>query len=402
MTRTDLLTQHGIYPSYWPEDQAPVLTLPNGITITEEQALAIERDMRLVADWNALLEFGELPPAGSINEPVYDPYAIEWNGPRPALDPYDARQSFARLTALRELVSERDMMLEGIEEQRALAQIPGQSLEAQLVARGIDPMLIAGATPDELLQLGVEPELLANATPDELRELGINAPQNDDGGGRNMIANVAGGFGAARYLNITGRLPEVSGVVARTPVVEVVDSNTRLPPSRGMLVRGEDGVFRPANNAVRATEQGASEALVVRNSIVRSAETGAAETAAAATRGAGSTIARGIGRAAIPVALAIDAVDLGSSIASDVERGDGSPVETVHSAGRIAGGWGGAFIGAKAGAAIGAFTGPFAWIGVPAGAILGGITGAIVGSYAGESVADAVVGESPSEQAVTS
>jgi hypothetical protein len=91
---------------------------------------------------------------------------------------------------------------------------------------------------------------------------------------------------------------------------------------------------------------------------------------------AGSKALRGLGKIAVPLALTVDAIDLGSSIKADADRSDGSHIETKKAVGRIGGGWGGAAAGAVAGQLL---------IPIPVvGAVVGGIAGGIGGSMFGE------------------
>jgi hypothetical protein len=89
-----------------------------------------------------------------------------------------------------------------------------------------------------------------------------------------------------------------------------------------------------------------------------------------------SKVLKGVGRVAVPVAIAADAFDLGSSIRADADRADGSHLETKKAVGRIAGGWGGALAGAVIGQAL---------IPIPVvGAVIGSVACGIGGSSVGE------------------
>jgi hypothetical protein len=100
-----------------------------------------------------------------------------------------------------------------------------------------------------------------------------------------------------------------------------------------------------------------------------------------------STGARVLGKVAVPLGLAVDAIDIGSAIERDAQRADGKRSETTKAVGRAAGGWGGAAAGAAAGAAVGSFV-PV--VGTAIGAIVGGVLGGLGGSQAGEAVAESV------------
>jgi hypothetical protein len=101
---------------------------------------------------------------------------------------------------------------------------------------------------------------------------------------------------------------------------------------------------------------------------------------------------KGASKVVVPLAVGLDAIDLGSSIQKDADRHDGSHIETKKAVGRIAGGWGGAILGgAVAGAAAGAVLG--AGVGAVPGFIIGAAGAALfgwMGSKAGEKVAEAV------------
>jgi hypothetical protein len=121
--------------------------------------------------------------------------------------------------------------------------------------------------------------------------------------------------------------------------------------------------------------------------------TAAAETAPAASKaskalealsflkgGAAKGAMRGLGKVAIPLALAYDAYNI-STAAPGIER--------AKAIGGTAGGWGGAAAGAAAGAALGTAV-PV--IGNVAGAVIGGIIGALGGSSLGEWIGGKVAG----------
>jgi hypothetical protein len=93
-----------------------------------------------------------------------------------------------------------------------------------------------------------------------------------------------------------------------------------------------------------------------------------------------STAVRVVGKVAVPLAIGLDAFDLGSSIRADADRQDGSHVETKKAVGRISGGWGGAL----AGAAIGQAALPMLPV---VGAVIGGVAGGLAGSSFGEWIA---------------
>jgi hypothetical protein len=88
------------------------------------------------------------------------------------------------------------------------------------------------------------------------------------------------------------------------------------------------------------------------------------------------------GRVLLVVGVAVDAYQLGSSVAESIERG--TPRPAIAQAVRTIGGWGGAWAGAKiacvGGAAATVETGP--------GAVLGCIAGGVIGGFAGYFAAD--------------
>lgn len=92
-------------------------------------------------------------------------------------------------------------------------------------------------------------------------------------------------------------------------------------------------------------------------------------------------IAKGLDKVALPLAIIIDAYDLGSSAYADYQR-KGSwnfGNETKLANGRVAGGWIGIGAGCGVGALITAWTGPGASIGCAVGGIVGGVYGTIKG-----------------------
>lgn len=100
-----------------------------------------------------------------------------------------------------------------------------------------------------------------------------------------------------------------------------------------------------------------------------------------------STGARVLGKVAVPLGLAVDALDIGSAVERDAQRADGKRSETTKAVGRAAGGWGGAAAGAAAGAALGSVV-PV--VGTAVGALVGGVLGGFGGSQAGEAVAESI------------
>jgi RHS repeat-associated protein len=104
----------------------------------------------------------------------------------------------------------------------------------------------------------------------------------------------------------------------------------------------------------------------------------------------------GIDKIALPVAIVIDGIQLGSAIKTDIQNGTGGD-NTIVTGSRVAGGWSGAWAGAQGGASIGAGIGSFfgpgpgTAIGGFFGGIIGGIGGAILGSDVGEKAGEKIV-----------
>ncbi len=89
-------------------------------------------------------------------------------------------------------------------------------------------------------------------------------------------------------------------------------------------------------------------------------------------------VARGASKVLAPVAIGLDAWQLGSAY-----KKDGFGQEFRKTAGSVAGGWGGAAAGAAAGAAFGSVV-PV--VGTTAGAIVGGVIGGVAGSEFGDDI----------------
>ena len=89
-------------------------------------------------------------------------------------------------------------------------------------------------------------------------------------------------------------------------------------------------------------------------------------------------LARGASKVLAPVAVGLDAWQLGSAY-----KKDGFGQEFRKTAGSVAGGWGGAAAGAAGGAAIGSVV-PV--VGTAAGAIVGGVIGGVAGSEFGDDI----------------
>lgn len=100
---------------------------------------------------------------------------------------------------------------------------------------------------------------------------------------------------------------------------------------------------------------------------------------------------RGVGRALVPVGIALDLFSVGTEAYESHQTGNWD--NTIVEGSSIAGGWGGAFAGAKlggmAGAAIGSiFPGPGTAVGLAIGGLVGGVIGYFAGSELGETVAE--------------
>ena len=92
-----------------------------------------------------------------------------------------------------------------------------------------------------------------------------------------------------------------------------------------------------------------------------------------------------LGRVALPLAAAADALYLGS----EMTRENATTESKTKAVGSVAGGWAGAAGGAKAGALIGAMAGP---LGAAVGGVLGGAVGYVAGSKFGEAIANPIRG----------
>ena len=92
-----------------------------------------------------------------------------------------------------------------------------------------------------------------------------------------------------------------------------------------------------------------------------------------------------LGRVALPLAAAADALFLGSELTKE----NATTESKTKAVGSVAGGWAGAAGGAKAGALIGAMAGP---LGAAVGGVLGGAVGYVAGSKFGEAVANPIRG----------
>ena len=92
-----------------------------------------------------------------------------------------------------------------------------------------------------------------------------------------------------------------------------------------------------------------------------------------------------LGRVALPLAAAADALYLGSEMTKE----NATTESKTKAVGSVAGGWAGAAGGAKAGALIGAMAGP---LGAAVGGVLGGAVGYVAGSKFGEAVANPIRG----------
>ena len=95
------------------------------------------------------------------------------------------------------------------------------------------------------------------------------------------------------------------------------------------------------------------------------------------------------GKVLLVAGIALDALELGLAVDSDLKDADRKLGKTTAStAASIGGRWTGAAAGAKAGAALGAMTGPAAPIAIPILSIAGGIGGSFAGDYLAKWVVD--------------
>ena len=95
------------------------------------------------------------------------------------------------------------------------------------------------------------------------------------------------------------------------------------------------------------------------------------------------------GKVLLVAGIALDALELGLAVDSDLKDADRKLGKTTAStAASIGGRWMGAAAGAKAGAALGAMTGPAAPIAIPILSIAGGIGGSFAGDYLAKWVVD--------------
>jgi hypothetical protein len=91
-----------------------------------------------------------------------------------------------------------------------------------------------------------------------------------------------------------------------------------------------------------------------------------------------------VGKVALPVAVAADAVQLGQAFHEDGNR---IGKHTGEAASSVAGGWAGAETGAVVGAEVGSLGGP---VGTVVGGLVGGIAGSIAGSSLGKDAFNAI------------
>lgn len=95
------------------------------------------------------------------------------------------------------------------------------------------------------------------------------------------------------------------------------------------------------------------------------------------------------GKVLLVAGAALDALELGMAIDSDLKDADRKLGKTTaFTFFSIAGRWGGAAAGAKFGAWAGALTGPAAHVAIPALSIIGGITGSFLGDFLAGKVVD--------------
>lgn len=95
------------------------------------------------------------------------------------------------------------------------------------------------------------------------------------------------------------------------------------------------------------------------------------------------------GKVLLVAGIALDTLELGLAVDSDLKDADRKLGKTTAStAASIGGRWVGAAAGAKAGAALGALTGPAAPIAIPILSIAGGIGGSFAGDYLAKWVVD--------------
>jgi hypothetical protein len=159
-------------------------------------------------------------------------------------------------------------------------------------------------------------------------------------------------------LNKTGLAPDVAEARAGRLAGERIDQELANFHVNTAATTGKEveGAARGLANAEKTGGRGALEAI--------------------GEAAAGSKVLKGIGKVAVPLAIAADVLDFGASVKADADRGDGSHIETKKAFGRIGGGWGGALAGAAIGQAV---------IPIPVvGAVIGGIAGGFLGSSAGE------------------
>jgi hypothetical protein len=129
----------------------------------------------------------------------------------------------------------------------------------------------------------------------------------------------------------------------------------------------------------------------LRNSTVIPEGTGEVGSSTRALEGA-AKLSRGIdvvGRAALPVAVVMDGIEIGNAYHQD---GNSIGKNTQETVGSVAGGWvgglAGAETGAEGGAVVGTFFGP---VGTVVGGAVGGVAGGMVGSLAGSAIGNKIV-----------
>lgn len=135
--------------------------------------------------------------------------------------------------------------------------------------------------------------------------------------------------------------------------------------------------------AAKNTTKAAAETAKATKRVVRAskgASTQAAKTAGKLgfLKGAGKTLGKGVGRAALPVAIGLEAYDIAKAR------------DKTKATAKAGGGLAGAALGAKGGAALGTMVLP--GVGTVIGGVLGGAGGYLAGSFAGGKAVDATRG----------
>jgi hypothetical protein len=168
--------------------------------------------------------------------------------------------------------------------------------------------------------------------------------------------------------------------------------STRKRKPRSRVMTGANQRFSEVSAVeIKRTEvTGVSKAPTVDSDIITPEKI--AETPSSSKLG---KLGKGLGRVAVPVALATGAVSAVSDLADPNKSSKEKAQSVAKTAAGTAGGWAGGEIGAATGAALGTML--FPGLGTVAGGILGGLGGGALGFFGGESLADTLMSDSKAE-----